>query len=255
MTARSKPSAAGCDTTDDALFDGRLRLRQPADGYRVAVDPILLAASVPAADGDAVLDVGTGVGAAALCLAQRVPVCRVTGVEVQPDLVALAGENAVLNGLDDRVRFVAGDIASPPADLHPGGFDHVITNPPYLRPAESRMPPSSSKAVATVEHGIGLAAWLRFCGAMVKRRGTVTVIHRADRLDEVLSAMSEISGAIVLYPLWPKAGEDAKRVIVRGTANRGTAMRVAGGLVLHDATGAYTPEADAVLRNAAALKL
>ena len=142
-------------TTADTLLDGRLHLRQPADGYRVAVDPVLLAAAIPATSGDAVLDVGTGVGAAALCLAQRVPGCRIVGIEIQPSLAALAQANAAANACAESVQVVEGDIAQGDvtkplaalemAGLATAGFDHVMTNPPYLRAGDSRVPASPSK--------------------------------------------------------------------------------------------------------------
>ena len=257
MTAPTSPDdpTPAAATTEDALLGGQLQLRQPADGYRVAIDPILLAASVPAQPGETILDVGAGVGAAALCLAHRVPGCQATGIEVQPILAALAHENAALNGLSEAVRFVAGDITAPPANLKPAEFDHVMTNPPYLRAAESRIPPSSTKAIATVEQDIDLASWLSICIRRTKPRGTVTVIHRADRLDDVVQALGASCGALIVYPLWPKAGADAKRLIVRATVGRETPLRLSAGLILHQDTGAYTPAAQAILRDAAALDL
>ena len=117
---------------EDALLGGRVRLVQPAEGYRAAIDPVFLAAAVPAATGETVLDVGAGAGAAALCLAARLPEVRVCGVELAPDLVRLAVGNAGLNGLAGRVEFMAGDLLRPPARLAAGTFDHVMANPPYL---------------------------------------------------------------------------------------------------------------------------
>ena len=167
----------------------------------------------------------------------------------------MAHENAALNGLSEAVRFVAGDISAPPANLEPAEFDHVMTNPPYLRAAEARIPPSSTKAIATVEQDIDLASWLSICVRMTKPRGTVTVIHRADRLNDVVRALNESCGALIVYPLWPKVGEDAKRLIVRATVGRETPLRLSAGLILHQDTGTYTPATQSILRDAAALNL
>ncbi len=255
MTARASPEPTGDGITEDALLGGRIRLRQPARGYRVAVDPVLLAAAVPAAAGETVLDAGAGTGAAALCLARRVAACRVTGLEVQPDLAVLAAGNAALNGLSDAVRIREGHVAALRSGPEPGGFDHAMTNPPYLRARESRVPPSAAKAAATVEGDTGLASWLRICAGAVRPRGTVTVIHRADRLDEIVPVLSESCGELVVFPLWPRRGADARRAIVRGAVGRGTPLRLAPGLVLHEDGGGYTPAAEAVLRHGAALAL
>ena len=245
---------------EDTLLGGRVRLVQPAEGYRAAIDPVFLAAAVPAAAGESVLDVGAGAGAAALCLAMRVAEVRVRGIEVAPDLVRLAVGNAGLNGLAGRVEFMAGDLLGPPARLAAGTFDHVMANPPYLPAGRGHPPPDAAKRAARVEGAAGIEDWLRFCVAMVRPKGSVTLIHRADRLDAVLAALRERAGEIVVFPLWPgpARGADAapaKRVIVRARKGVAAPLRLAPGLVLHAAGGAFTPEAEAVLRYAGGLRL
>jgi tRNA1(Val) A37 N6-methylase TrmN6 len=244
------------DATESGLLGGRVRLIQQAGGYRVAIDPVLLAAAVPAVAGEHVLDVGAGVAAAALCLAARVPGVRVSGLESQRALVRLANDNADLNGMKGRVTVMEGDLLRPPPRLAPGGFDHVIANPPFLEPGRSSISPDSSKAMANVEGEADLGAWIGFCLAMARDKGSVTVIHRADRLDALLAALYRKSGEIVVYPLWPMAdGRPAKRVIVRARKGVASPMRLAAGLVLHRADGTYTTEAEAALRHAAPLEL
>ncbi|HYB09692.1 MAG TPA: methyltransferase [Alphaproteobacteria bacterium] len=243
-------------TTEDGLLGGGVRLIQQASGYRVAIDPVLLAAAVPAAAGDHVLDAGAGVAAAALCLAARVAGARVSGLESQRSLVRLANENAGLNGMTDRVTVMEGDLLRPPPRLAPGSFDHVMANPPYLEPARASIPADPGKAAANVEGAAGLGAWIAFCLTMVKDKGSVTIIHRADRLDALLAALHRKSGEIVVFPLWPMAdGRPAKRVIVRARKGVASPTRLAAGLVLHGADGAYTPAAEAVLRQGAPLDL
>ena len=177
------------DITEDSLLGGRITLRQPAEGYRAAIDPVLLAAATPAGDGENVLDVGSGVGAASLCLAYRVTGCRVFGVEVQRELVRLAGDNAALNGFEKRIDMMVGDLSRPPPRLAAGSFHHVMTNPPFLDAGRATPPPHGLKAVATVESSANLAAWIDFCIKMVRYKGTITMIHRADRLDELLGCL------------------------------------------------------------------
>ncbi len=241
--------------TADALLGGRVRLTQLAAGYRVAIDPVLLAASVPAREGEHVLDVGTGVGAAALCLARRVPGCRIAGLELQRAMVRLANDNAALNGLEDRVVVMEGDLLRPPPRLAPGSFDHVMTNPPHLEPGHGTASPSPGKQAAHVEGEAQLGAWIAFCLRMVQPKGSVTVIHRADRLDAVLAAFHRKAGEIVVFPLWPADGRSAKRVIVRARKDIETPTRLSGGLVLHRPDGGFTAAAEAVLREGAALEL
>lgn len=244
-------------TTEDALLDGRVRLIQPAKGFRAAIDSVLLAAAVPARAGESVLDVGAGVGAAALCLAARVPDCRIFGIEIARDLVRLAGENARLNGWDRRITIMTGDLTSPPPRLAAGSFQHVMANPPYLAPERADASPVAARAAAAVEGRGRLADWIGFCLAMLAPRGSVTVIHRADRLAELLALLDARAGGIVVLPLWP--GRDgtrpAKRVIVQARKGSSAPLRLLPGLALHEAGGGYTDEAEAVLRHGAALAL
>jgi tRNA1(Val) A37 N6-methylase TrmN6 len=244
------------DITEDTLLDGRVTLRQPAEGYRAAIDPVLLAAATPAVDGEHVLDVGSGVGAASLCLAYRVKGCRLYGVEVQRDLVRLAVDNAVLNGFKGRMDMMVGDLTRPPPRLAAGSFHHVMSNPPFIEAERARPSPHGMKAIATVETSADLATWIDFCIKMVRYKGTITLIHRADRLDELLAALRGRAGGLVLYPLWPTAdgGRPAKRVIVQAIKGGAAPLRLSPGLALH-ANGGYTAEADAILRDGAGLTL
>lgn len=239
--------------TEDALLGGRIRLHQPAEGYRAAIDPVFLAAAVPALDGQVVLDVGVGVGAAALCLAFRMPACRVVGIEIQPVLAALARENVHLNGLQSRVDVLTGNMSAPPPRLAPGSYHHVMTNPPYLLAEQATAPPHAGKAIANVESEIDLPQWMRFCVNMLRPKGTLTVIHRADRLDDLLAALRGKVGEIALFPLWPKPGRSAKRVILRARKAIAAPLELLPGLVLHEDDGNYTDAAKAVLWGGAGL--
>ena len=163
--------------TKDQVLDGRLMLTQPRDGYRVAIDPILLAAAVPALGGERVLDLGCGIGTAALCVAKRVVDVAVTGIDIQPDLVALARRNADENGLAARAAFEVSDVLA----LGDGSFDHVCANPPYLEAGKSSLSPNPIKAIANVEGAAKLADWVRAAISAVRECGSVTFIHRARR--------------------------------------------------------------------------
>lgn len=241
--------------TEDAFLGGRLRLNQPADGYRAAIDPVLLAAAVPAQAGDAVADLGCGVATAALCLLKRVPDIRVTGLELQGPLAEVAAHNARLNGCVEALHILTGDVAAPPAELAGTAFDHAMLNPPYLEAGSARASAHELRRVATVEGAAGLDAWLACALSLLRPRGSITVIHRADRLHHLLARLAEDCGDLTVFPLWPRQGEAAKRVLVQARKGSGGPLRCLAGLALHDGAGRYTAAAEAVLRDAQALAL
>jgi tRNA1(Val) A37 N6-methylase TrmN6 len=241
--------------TEDRLLGGRIRLRQPTAGYRVAIDPVFLAASVPAEPHQLVLDVGCGSGAAMLCLAARVPHSRVVGLEMQRDLVRLAGDNVILNGLEARASAMIGDLLHPPPRLSPGAFDHVMANPPFNERGRAIPAATAGKSAATIEGEADLSAWVRFSLAMVRAKGTVTFIHRADRIDLLLGHLAGRAGEIVMFPLWPGQGRAASRILVRVRKQVAAPARLAAGLVLHEPDGRLTDAADGVLREGRGLDL
>lgn len=234
---------------EDTLLGGRVRLMQMSVGYRAAIDPVLLAATVRAQVGETVLDLGCGVGAASLCLAARVPGVRVSGLDIQPDLVDLATRNAALNGGEEAVSFLVGDLLTPPKGMNDGSFHHAMVNPPFLRADMGHPPPNDVKATASVEGAAVLTDWVDAAVRAVRPKGSVTFIHRADRIDDLLAAFHGILGDIVVFPLWPGRGKAAKRVIVTGRKGVSGPARISPGLRLHDDGGTFTPLANAVLRD------
>lgn len=241
--------------TEDFLLGGRILVRQPREGYRVAIDPIFLAASIHAVPGHTVLDVGAGVGAASLCLTTRCPDIKVTAVELLREHVRYAVDNVNLNHLRDRVEVLHGDLLHPPPRLAAGTFTHVMANPPYLEAARGRVSTNPIKATANHEGNADLDQWAKFCLLMVKPKGTVTFVHRADRLPEILSYFLGKLGDIVVYPLWPGKNKAAKRVLVTGVKNSHGAFKFMPGMILHQEDGKFTSDADAILRNAHGLDM
>jgi len=239
--------------SQDDWLGGKLRLRQPAHGYRVAVDAVLLAAATPLRPGGKALELGAGVGAAALALALRTPDAIVDGIEIQPELQALAQENARLNDMTARVRIGRGDILAT-AKNH--AYDAVLFNPPYLAPEANDPTSDPQKRIATTEGPARLADWMVAAAGAAKTGGDIVLIHRADRLADILACASAVGiGGIVVFPIWPKAGAAARRIVVRGRLGKGGRLTLAAGLTFHAADGAFTPAAEAVLRGDATLDL
>lgn len=234
---------------------GRVILRQPAEGYRVAIDPILLAAACPAQAGETIADLGCGIGTAALCVATRVPGVRCIGVDLQSSLIDFAQENARANGLQDRAQFLCGDILDPALSIYAAPVDQAIANPPYLPRGRATVSDNPVKALANVEGDADLEAWVKAASRAVKPAGRVTFIHRADRLPELLAAFAARFGGILTLPLHPKEGAPAHRVIVSGRLGQRGPATLLPSLILHQADGAFTAAVQRILRDGVPLPL
>jgi tRNA1(Val) A37 N6-methylase TrmN6 len=240
--------------TEDRILGGQLVLRQPATGYRVGIDPVFLAAAAPLRAAGLALDLGCGVGAAALCLARRQPGLRIAGLELQPVLAELGAGNAALNGLGDRVRIHQGDLLRPPGEIAIGAFDLVLANPPFHALGRASVPVDASRAQGHMEGEADLAAWIERGLAFAAAGGVLVMIHKPDRLGDIVDGLEGRAGAIAVYPLWPGGGRPARRIIVRATKGSAAPLTLHPGMVLHDADGRYSIAAEAVLRQAAGLE-
>jgi tRNA1(Val) A37 N6-methylase TrmN6 len=236
-------------TTDDTLLGGKVKFRQPASGYRAAIDPVLLAASVPDAVQGRVLDLGCGAGAALLCLARRREDLTVVGLERDPAMAELARHNIAANGFGTRVSVVTGDLLNPPPQLMVGSFDAVMANPPHLETDNATPSPVPGKAAATHEGDARLADWARAAARFVRGQGFVLFVHRMDRLAELRAAVDQAGcGGMVMCPLYPKVGTDPKRVILVARRGAKPDVQTASGLILHEHDERFTAKASAILR-------
>jgi tRNA1(Val) A37 N6-methylase TrmN6 len=246
--------------TDDAVLGGRLRLRQPRRGHRVGHDAILLAAATGARPGEDAVDLGAGVGAAGLALAARVPGASVTLVEIDPELAALAAENARRNGLADRVRAVVLDVDAPArafaaAGLASGSAGHVLMNPPFNDPGRQNVSPDLRRRLAHAVTNPGLSVWVRVASRLLQPQGILTLIWRADGLAQVLAALAASLGAVAVLPVHPRPDAAAIRILVRAEKGSRAPLSMLPGFSLNDATGHPTEAAEAVLREGAPLAL
>jgi tRNA1(Val) A37 N6-methylase TrmN6 len=248
--SRAQPEV---ETRQDGFLGGRLTLSQPRKGYRAGMDAALLAAACDAAPGQSVIEAGCGAGAALLSAALRRPGSRFVGVERDPAALALARANIAANGLGERVEAIAGEVSRKPSSLGLAPFDAALANPPFFDdPAAIRGPaPERSGAYMADD---GLEGWTRFLLKAVREGGTITVIHRADRLADILGLLGSGAGSFRIRPVLPFADEPAKRVLVRAIKTGKAPLALLPALVLHAREGGkHTVEAEAILRGEAAL--
>lgn len=244
------------DLSRDEFLGGRLRLDQPRHGYRAGIDPVLLAASVPARPGQSVLDLGCGVGAVALCLGARVAGLSLAGIERQPLYADLARGNAERNG--QAMAVFTGDLAAMPDALRQRRFDHVLANPPYFDRTTSSAAPAPLREAA-MGQDTALACWIETAARRCLPGGHVSLIHRAERLPELLSLAMRHLGSLEVLPLIPRAERAARLIILRGRKGGRAAFRLHDGWRLHDGPTHpgdrenYTPQTLAILRDAAPL--
>jgi len=233
------------DTSTDGFLAGRLMLEQPVDGYRAGLDAMLLAAAVADQDYASLLDVGCGVGAVMLAAALRRPDARHAGLERDPGAVALCHRNIAFNGLQSSAEVIEGDHL---ARGGPDGFDLVVSNPPFFDDASAIRDPAPARRAAWIADA-PLEDWIR---AMLRRaapKGVIALIHRADRIADVLAALKGRAGGVTIMPVHPRMGAPATRVLVSARKGTRAPIRIKPGLVVHPdpASGRFTPETEAVL--------
>ena len=242
--------------TDDFFLGDRLRIRQPAKGYRAGVDAVLLAATAGA--GSRILDIGAGCGVVGLCVAARLTEAQVVLLEREPVLCKLARENIAANVMAARVSVIEADITLPLAAaarafLSDESFTHVLANPPFHDCAGGTAAASDLKAASHAMQAGALDDWLRFMARIVAPSGRATMIHKTEALPDVLQAFSGRFGAITVRPIYPRDGEAAIRVLVDGVKGSRAPLTLRPGLILHGSGNAFTAELDAILRHGAAL--
>ena len=243
------------DIVENALLGGRVRLRQPARGYRAGMDAALLAAAVPALPGQTVIEAGCGAGAVLMQVGARRPGVALTGLERDLTAAGLARENAALNGVEDRTTILSGDVAQGFRALNLAPFDWAVSNPPFFDDPGALRAPGPGKMGAWMADD-GLKAWTGFLLKAVREGGKIVVIHRADRLADLLALLGEKAGSFAILPIQPFADAPAKRVLVQAIRSGRAPLRLLPPLILHDRGGAkHTPQAEAVLRGEAAIDL
>lgn len=173
------------DETLDDLFRGKLRILQKRSGYRLAMDPVLLAHFASPLKGGRVIDLGTGSGVIPLILASRGEAGEVIGLEVQPDLVDMARRSVEINGLQERVRILQGDYSRSEQIFPAQSFEHVVCNPPYHAKGTGRPSPRADRAHARHEISGSLEDVVQAARHLLGSKGRLWLCYSPVRLAQL----------------------------------------------------------------------
>ncbi|MDQ7019176.1 MAG: methyltransferase [Robiginitomaculum sp.] len=236
------------------FLDGQVMVRQ-AEGYRAGLDAVLLAAVVRLKSGAKALELGCGAGTALLCAAHQNPQAHFIGLEKHQGAFALARDNVVKNAMQDRVEVVQGSVANPPSQLRPDSFDQVFLNPPYFDDPSAIRRPKTGKDSAFVNNGLTLRDWIDTALRLTRAKGYITLIQRAERLNDCLAGFYGRAGDIRILPIVPRAGEAAHRIIIRARRNVKTPLVILSPLVVHETGRTFTPMAEAIMKGQSQINL
>ncbi len=230
--------------SEDAFFNGTIRIRQHKNGYRFSIDAVILAWHVQPAPGAKVVDLGTGCGIIPLILAFRHPKITVAGLEVQPRLAAIARENVRANQMDDRIAIVQADFRMQPGPVGAGAVDVVVCNPPFRKKASGRINPDRERAVARHEIKATIGDVTSAAAGLLRVGGEFAAVYPASRLTDILIEMrrTEIEPRR-LRLIHSRSEAEAKLVLVMGNKKSSGALFVDPPLILYQPDGSYTEEA------------
>ncbi|MFH0786603.1 MAG: methyltransferase [Pseudomonadota bacterium] len=231
------------DETLDSWGKGVVRIIQKKNGYRFSIDSLILFDFVRLKDRSRILDLGTGSGILALLLARTYPLSRITALELSPEFLDLAHRNILLNELQDRVSLIQGDLCQLPLFLKKGGFNAIVSNPPYRPLHSGRINPNSQKAMARHEIRVTLPKLLQAVAHGLKVGGKWFVIFPAWRLVTLLTLSRE-------YRLEPKKiqlvhsfpGKEAEWVLMEAVHRGREELKILSPLTVYQEPGVYSSQ-------------
>jgi len=250
---QTAPIVKSQTATRDAFLAGRLTIAQPKQGFRAGLDSVLLGASVGAAHGK-ILDLGAGVGTAALVALVGETGLSATLAEIDPAAAALARENIAGNNFGERAEVIEVDVTAPgrtraAAGLAADRYAAVIANPPFFAAGEATLPPHAERAGARHMPPDALDRWVKTAATSAAPGGEIVFILPAALLGAALATLEPRFGGITVLPLSPRPAAPASRILVRAVKGSRSPLTLLASRPLHGGEGnAFAPEIEAVLR-------
>lgn len=230
------------DETLDDLIINDMKIIQPRQGYRFSLDAVLLAHFPDLNKVNYIVDLGTGNGVIPLLLAQRTT-ARITGVEIQENMVQRACRSIKLNSLEAQIEIINADIKKIDDYLPGGCADLVLSNPPFWRKGEGRVSKNSEEATARHELSLNLGELIERAQYLLRPGGRLVIIQRADRLQEIMQLFTANKLAAkrlrIIHALDYK---EAKLVLLEGEKNSRSGLTILPPLIIYREPGQYTEE-------------
>ena len=227
---------------DDLQRNG-YRIIQNPDRFCFGMDAVLLSGFVKVKPGEKVLDMGTGTGIIPILLEAKTPAGHLTGLEIQPESADMASRSVMLNGLEEKISIITGDIKEAERLFGAASFDVVTSNPPYMIADHGLTNPEDAKAIARHEILCTLEDVIAQAAKVLRPGGYFFMVHRPFRLAEIMVLLHSYK----LEPkrmqlVYPYADKEPNMVLIE--ANRGgrSGMRVEKPLIIFSEPGVYMPE-------------
>ncbi|MEN3930393.1 methyltransferase [Microvirga sp. W0021] len=240
------------EVTHDQLLGERLQLTQLPRGHRVGTDAVLLAAMTADINATDIVDVGAATGAIGLMLGLKNTKAHLVFIEQDKQLAELCLKNVSQNGFSERAEVINADIFDKNSlkalGIKAGIADLVVTNPPFVEEGEVRLSPDIAKQKAHALPKGGLDLWIKAAAYLLRAKGTMALIQRADKLLECLEAFPKDFGAFRIRMIHPREGEAAVRVVIRAIKGRKSPTIIEAPLYLHGSDGKFTLEAEVMHR-------
>jgi len=243
----------------DYLLNKKVKLNQPIDSFRTGLDAVLLAMIAPKIKSGKICDMGAGVGALGLCYLTRfannnidIDKINITGIEKSKVFTQYYSKNIDCNKFNNNFNIINNDIIN--SDLKKSSFDMVITNPPFEKDSAYKSD-NDLKNIANIESTCDLKSWIKIAVNITKQNGYIAIIHKMERLDEILHYLYPNIGAIRILPIITKFGFNPKRVIIVGVKNSKSSLKMHNPLILSDIAKKYTDFTNKILFGEAEIDL